>query len=349
MTTTKQSSFWPSSWATSLFSLFLAGITLAVATSLATRPKAITTNNDNIKKKNGQQPRKTIRIAFLGNSIQYFNDCPRLLERMFQADGGYDGVYQNSCLRGGASIISLFKKGNGMEEKFHTDNALLPDGSYDIGAPTVKDLLLEKDFDFAVINDHTQSPARQESREKTVETLKKDYVPLLVQSSGSSITTPIFIQTAAYRKEEIRGTSDLGDFDHYTQLLQDGYQYYRTKVDAAIQEQQKPESPQSTTRIAPVGLAYSHIYHPDKALWERLYHRDDFHPSPHGTLLQAYILFITMTEREPPTIYNTTWWNRARRMQPPSEEPLPIPTLAEAKELRQIAIQVCQSNNLIDA
>jgi hypothetical protein len=70
----------------------------------------------------------TIRIAHLGNSIQYFNDCPRFLQRMISSSSSSSAsssssssssssaltnknsnknstkmtVIQDSCLRGGA-------------------------------------------------------------------------------------------------------------------------------------------------------------------------------------------------------------------------------------------------------
>jgi hypothetical protein len=367
----RSSSLWPSSWTSSLLSLFLAGLSLVVAVSLAAGPSSTTpsrmlvsasssSTNDNAADNNNNNQRR-IRFACLGNSIQYFNDCPRLLERMFQA-AGYTDVYQNSCLRGGASIVTLWHKGNGMHDKFNTTSAQTPDGSFDIGAPTVQSLLQQEDeddnddgdgganknkknnnFDFVIINDHTQSPARHASRVATIQALTKDYLPLLAKTNA----TLVFLQTAAYRKAGVHGSSDLGDFHHYTKLLQDGYQTYQQELDQLLlnkeDHQQQPSS--AATRIAPVGLAYSHLYQSDRDLWERLYHTDDFHPSPHGTLLQAYVLYMTMTQQEPPVTYDpTTWWQRARRMQPPMEEPLARPTQAEAEVLRKVAMEVYQSS-----
>ena len=39
---------------------------------------------------------------------------------------------------------------------------------------------------------------------------------------------------------------------------------------------------------------------------KRLYTRDDYHPSPVGTVLQAYIIFWTITAEAPPA-YDTHW------------------------------------------
>lgn len=358
------SSFWPASWpSASIFSLLLAGLSLVVASILALQgPPALSatadngsTNNDNNQRaKHGKNNR--IRVACLGNSIQYYNDCPRLLERMFQAADGNDdddnNMQQNSCLRGGASIVSLFQNGNGMIKKFGTPNALLQaaatakeeeDGSkpgkdskssYDIGAPTVSALLEDATFDYVIINDHTQSPARKKTREKTIRALKEDYAPLLIKSN----IVPILLLTAAYRLPNIRGTSDLGSFEEYTKLLQQGTDTYKHELDDSLAK----HTPQLQTRIAPVGKAYAAIYQSDRSLWEKLYHTDDFHPSPHGTLLQAFILFMAITDTPPPTTYDPlTWWDKARRMQPPDEPPLDRPTAAEAQVLRTVAMSVC--------
>merc|ERR1712176_1353353 len=85
----------------------------------------------------GWNPSETLKIAFIGNSIQYYNDFPRVM----QAISG-DHIEQNSCLRGGASFSTFLKKGNGMKHRFNSTNALRSDGTYDIGSPTVYDLLL---------------------------------------------------------------------------------------------------------------------------------------------------------------------------------------------------------------
>ena len=74
-------------------------------------------------------------------------------------------IEQDSCLHGGTRFCTLIKKGNGMEEKWATHNALLPDGSFDIGAPDVQTILggaagaEAPSWDFVVMNDYTQGPA----------------------------------------------------------------------------------------------------------------------------------------------------------------------------------------------
>ena len=281
-----------------------------------------------------QEDSSIIQIACQGNSIQYFNDCPRLLEQMFLAASTYN-MSQNSCLRGGASIVSIWTQGNGMEEKFATPNARLPNGTgYDIGAPTVQALLKDDSFDFIIVNDQTQSPTRNHTRHETIKELKKKYAPLFIQSN----ITPVLLQTAAYRVPGTKESADLGDFDAMTKLLQEGYHNYKQELDTVFHK----SGTLLQTRIAPVGNAYKELHDTAPDLWKQLYHTDDLHPSPHGTLLQGFVLYITITGEAPPTNYDpSTWWSRARRMQPPEEPPLPLPTIEEAKSLRSVASKVC--------
>eukprot|EP00980_Cylindrotheca_fusiformis_P021641 scaffold8505_cov130-Cylindrotheca_fusiformis.AAC.7 len=261
----------------------------------------------------------SISIAHLGNSIQYFNDCPRFLEHMLNEK--YEVVNQDSCLRGGANVTALYDKGNGMEEKFATPNAKKPDGTYDVGSPTVDDLLApDRKWDYVVINDHTQAPVREESKNDSIQAFQEHYIPLIGDEP-----TVILLMTAAY-KEPVKNSTDLGGFEHFTDLLVKGYAEYAKLFQKA--------------KIAPLGLAYQYIkHHHGDGEWAKLYAPDDFHPSPHGTLLEASILFCTITGERPPD-YNQLWWKTARYMQPPSvQPPMPLPTEQEAEFIREVAVQ----------
>jgi hypothetical protein len=302
-----------------------------------------------------------ISVAHLGNSIQYYDDLPRLLEHMLATK--FQTVRQNSCLRGGATLTSLFEKGNGMATKFGNNN------NKDIGAPTVKDLLLSiptpssssswpsLSWDFVIINDHTQSPARIEKRKQSMQTLKSEYVPLLQQQlqeeQAEATTTVIFIQTAAY-KTPVKNSDDLGTFDEFTAKLQEGYADYAHLVRHSSSSNNNNAL---HAKVAPVGLAYQYFKHRHDedddenddddeiaTMWNKLYARDDLHPSPHGTFLEACVLYCTMLEEHPPT-YDVSWWTTARYMQPPDTEPLPLPTDEEADVLRQVAWTICEDSS----
>eukprot|EP00980_Cylindrotheca_fusiformis_P008533 scaffold1807_cov140-Cylindrotheca_fusiformis.AAC.25 len=259
-------------------------------------------------------PGTSMAVAHLGNSIQFYNDAPRLLQHMLKQH--YSVVKSDSCFHGGANVTALYEEGNQMQEKFATPQAMLGNGSYDIGAPSVEALLQEQVWDFIVINDHSQAPAREENRTASIKTLQEYYVPLV----GNA--TVIFLMTAAY-KSPAKHSSDLGSFDHFTWLLEDGYQEYATLF---------PKS-----KIAQFGLA--HLYIKDNyplSEWEKLYAPDDFHPSPHGSYLQASMIYCTITGEYPP-IYNQSWWSSARYLDPPMD----FPSREEAEFLREIAGIMC--------
>jgi hypothetical protein len=85
---------------------------------------------------------ETVSLAIVGNSIQYYNDLPRLLETF--ANGR---LRQNSCLHGNADLESHLMYGNGMHNKWMTGEAAVSedDGIYDWGTCTVEQLLLGQD------------------------------------------------------------------------------------------------------------------------------------------------------------------------------------------------------------
>lgn len=253
-----------------------------------------------------------IRIAFCGNSMLYYNDSPNLIQQMIQTAFPSNSVLQDSCLRGGATLRSLFQRGNGMGTKFGP--------LHEIGQPTVSQLLSAKHWNFVVLNDHTQHPTREASASESRTVLGEVYAALM---KGAC---PIIIQTPAYRKAGIKNSSDLGDFDAMTDHVRDGVMSYLSVLP-------------NNARVAPVGEAYRVVRKRDIELWKRLYSWDDFHPSPYGTWLQACVVFCVCFGQRPPN-YNAQWWEKCRYMQPPNEKPLPLPTDGEAMELLFIACVV---------
>ena len=159
-------------------------------------------------------------VAFLGNSILYYNDTPRLIESL-----GSGSVEQNSCLRGGVTFEQLLSKGNGMDVKFVSE---------DKGAPDVASLL-SRSWHYIVMNDYTQAPAREESRRASVEVLKTQMAPLLKQCGG----TPVLLETWAYRAHT-KGSDDLGDHAEFTSRLQEGYREYAAALAEVLPQKQKP-------------------------------------------------------------------------------------------------------------
>ena len=91
--------------------------------------------------------RQYASVAFVGNSMFYFNDFPRFFQTLSEPT---ITIEQDCCLHGFASIPSLVKDGSGMYPQFKTEHSILPQPFhnktlYDYGSCTVKQLLLGED------------------------------------------------------------------------------------------------------------------------------------------------------------------------------------------------------------
>ncbi len=81
--------------------------------------------------------------------------------------------------------------------------------------------------------------------------------------------------------------------------------------------------------------AYVKYHKPD--LYNMLYAPDHHHPSPHGTWMEACVVYCTMLGEMPPR-YNVSWWKKACYC----VEGLSFPTDGEAEQIRQVSGYVCQ-------
>jgi hypothetical protein len=118
-------------------------------------------------------------VVLVSKEEHSFTNGARLLANLFKRRG-YNPVIQDSCLRGGSTLSSLARNGNGISEKFQTPAAAMKqsDGTttYDIGSPTVA-ALLNKNWDYIILKDHTQSPARDGSRTSSKDALTSISLP----------------------------------------------------------------------------------------------------------------------------------------------------------------------------
>jgi len=118
---------------------------------------------------------RNIRVAFIGNSITFVNDLPRFMEAI---SNGH--ISQDSCLHGATRLRTLLNTGNGMYNKWQTDNSFIkniteeddlyayvaqrdddgndgfvvgdPHPIYDFGACSVPELLLGHDKTMQMYN-----------------------------------------------------------------------------------------------------------------------------------------------------------------------------------------------------
>ena len=278
-----------------------------------------------------EQPSPATRVAFLGNSFLYFNDCPRLLEAI---SGG--AVSSSSCTRGGATLQRLTQQGGDPSDFACSPNAARADGTLDAGETTVADAIRGRGglADFVILQDHSQAPARPAKRARSAETLKQTLGPM-ISASGAR---PVLVATWAYRAPT-KGSDDLGDTTTFTAALAAGVSQYSEWLAPTLPAERVP-------LIAPVGSAFLSVQNERPALWRELFDPDDFHPSPHGSYLQACVLHCVIFGAPPPLASAVpaepaTLWRRARRMQPPDQPPLRLPTREELDYLRAVAARCC--------
>jgi hypothetical protein len=344
-----------------------------------------------------------ISVAFVGNSMQYYNDFPRLMEAL--SDGH---ITQDSCLHGDATIRTLLHTGNGMYPKFMTGNAVVDLGDadnvhdnqdddadfmiHDYGACTVRQLFFGEDtrlpdqdqlqnyyddyfsidddgdeyyiddgtnpcfedhnylyyleskyaqnpprWDYIVINDNTRSPARNNTRQASLQELESYYVPWLKQSGA----TPVFLLTHAYWTDW-RDMTGLEDVPTFTSLTYMGYRQYAELLEKYLPTSQKP-------RIAPVGIAFLLVWEENYNMWERMFHVDEVHASPLGSFLQGCVVYHTLYGRMPNQNVAirddmSSLWLHARRMQPDTHRSNPFPTRQEASYLYNVADRVMRGH-----
>ena len=137
------------------------------------------------------------KVSFVGNSIIYYNDTPNVITSCTSEE-----VTTSCCMRGGASLISLKERGSNMKRVFK-------EGS-DYGAEKCEELFDGGDR-WVVMNDFTQSPARENTRTNTLQVLEEYYGPSVLRMNEDA--TVVFLETFAYVEEGVNGSEDLGTFE----------------------------------------------------------------------------------------------------------------------------------------
>lgn len=278
---------------------------------------------------------KKHHVAFLGNSVQYYNDFPRFMEVI-----SADRIVQNSCLHEDATIANLLYSGNGMLKKFNTNNARIGGSSstlFDYGACTVHQLLFGYDrflyknwknynasssnSDYAGAYNDGLNPCYANSNYLTYVTMqfkenpvRWDYVvindntmsPGVYSSRQQSLAS--LMKTYANWFAKIGATPVFLDTPAYWTNFRNlsifvdvptftsvTYEGYRKYALALGKKLPAKQKP----RIAPVGIAYLTVWEDNYEMWTNLFHYDGIHASPHGTFLQGCVVYHTLFGRMP--------------------------------------------------
>ena len=238
------------------------------------------------------QPR-SLRIAFLGNSLTYYNDLPHLVQHIIALNCNTGGGAKEltatvgACLRGGQSLPSLFATGG----DYDRPNKCI--GSRDMYSTVAELLSAPGGWDYVVCGDHTQGPARGDyqpakvasctpveiSRGRTIASLESEYAPLFLKAGA----TVVLFQTWGYFKDT-KKSEEIGGFEEMSAKLAEGYGAYAAALRAC-------DVPVLT---APVGDAFRKAHMADRALWGEMYQHDGFHPKALGSFLAASHICATI-------------------------------------------------------
>eukprot|EP00537_Pseudo-nitzschia_pungens_P009239 CAMPEP_0172380010 /NCGR_PEP_ID=MMETSP1060-20121228/70218_1 /TAXON_ID=37318 /ORGANISM="Pseudo-nitzschia pungens, Strain cf. cingulata" /LENGTH=307 /DNA_ID=CAMNT_0013107755 /DNA_START=336 /DNA_END=1259 /DNA_ORIENTATION=+ len=265
----------------------------------------------------GQNSKTAISVAFVGNSLAFVNDLPRVVETMSEGQI----AKQDSCLHGRLTVTELLETGNGMyyfwadDDSDRSDN----DGFPDFGACSVPQLLLGydegiaddnfedyytidglnpcfEDPDYLEYATATRSPENDESSNKDSAS-RWDYVVINDQSMHPAVY---------YDRMESASTLltvyvPMLNASNSIPILYQTWGYWREDIDmtgfvdvptfttrlregyeyySAILTEALPRH--LTPRIAPVGSAFLVVWEENLSVWNRLFGEDLYHPSPHG-------------------------------------------------------------------
>jgi len=247
-------------------------------------------------------------------------------------------MHIKDCLRGGASFRVLLKNGNGMDVKFRTPPALQPDGSYDIGAPTVEALLGEpQGWDFVVMNGFSQEAVIPAQTQEGLVALG-EMAPMIDRARAC----PVLLVTQTYRAH-CKNSERIGSWEEFTSKQSTGYRRYAEKLTEACSTGLQP-------RIADANAAFQIVHGERPEMWHDLYYKDNLHPSSLGSFLEACVIYCTIFGRAPPLPEEvlqdpSVMWARARRMLPPPDVGR-MPTREEMLYLRDVAVRAWSNDEL---
>lgn len=277
--------------------------------------------------------RKT-NVAFIGNSIFFVNDLPRLMEKV-----SGDHIHQDSCLHTSGSILNILKTGNGMYNKWQTQNAMIngvewvsrEDNTvtylYDYGACSVPQLLTGQDNMLSYGNqyghyiDDGSNPCLMENDYLDYQASFNyskpwDYVVIVDQAKRMCFDDAreeallAFNYTYGPLIDKLKATpvivqphafwsynvnmTGLVDVPTFTSMIIDGAQIYKDYMNTKLSGAFR------STKIAPVGTAFLAVWEEDEDLWNKLFLDDGIHPSGYGSYLYSMVIHATIYRAMPP-------------------------------------------------
>jgi hypothetical protein len=277
---------------------------------------------------------QNLNVAFIGESYFFVNDIPRLMEAI--SDGH---IYQDSCIHAGGSLSALLATGNGMYNRWATDEAMLYSANenyktyggdqpiYDFGSCSIPQLLTGYDENLAYGNsgglfyDDGGNPCLRDPyylsflNDTAPSSLNWDYVVLADQTKRMAISSARADAISALTNKfapllkTIKATPVIvdthafwSDSSNMTGLtdIPTFTSLLREGVQDYVDALKAALPSRQAPLVAPIGLAYLTIYEEDYELWQQLFLDDQIHSSVHGSYLFACVLYCTLFKHLPP-------------------------------------------------
>ena len=216
-------------------------------------------------------PRRTVRLAWVGNSFVYYNNLPQMLACLLK----YDGINfkQKRVLVGGQSLHG------------HSQD------------PSVTNLLAQNQWDYVVLQDNSAVPGGCDEHKlnASITALRDVFSPLLPKSGSGRVL--LYSSWGHKRGSPVLETyaEQYPSFEVMNEKTAAGYCMYKTVLKQAFLD----------VAIVPVGRAFLCVYQSDVeqgrdpdaplSLFSRLFAPDSFHPSPLGTFLSACVFHHIIT------------------------------------------------------
>ena len=220
----------------------------------------------------------TTDVLMLGNSYTQQQDLPSRLQQVFEAAGHAPTV--QGLTSGGLTLANHAEKAQDKTSSWY--EALVTDADQ---------------REWVVLQDQSQIPGFQQSSSYWKDSMSgAETLNTIVAEAGAET---MFFMTWGRRDGDSQNPTRYPDFSTMQEKLMDGYLSY---VDATSAKDRP-------TWVAPVGLAFAHIYNglvdqgedpsaTDSAFYT-LYSSDGSHPSASGSYLAACVFYASITGESP--------------------------------------------------
>lgn len=191
----------------------------------------------------------TVRILMVGNSFTFCNDSWDMLARICKSENKE------------VEIVHATKPGYTFGDHLNSDETT--------------EAILKGDYDFAILQDQSQAPARYALDPKGNVMSRNNFITMTNRIFGWSPYAKIIVEeTWAYVGDKFGGFASMTEFDNY---LQNGTRLYAEVIRG---------------KVSPTGTAFATVRSERPDI--KLYAEDEKHPSAYGSYLKSLVEYLTI-------------------------------------------------------